>query len=158
MRRSRGTIVLGLAAVATFALASATDAAGPAAKIKASKHEDGPYSGGTITDHMSVGETQDYYFKVVNKRDTRQELNLNSGVPPEPEYERTWFKGNRDVTDEIASGPGYNFEIGQKAKIFRVRVEKNSNGGNQCIDAHLVKGMHQIDVSLVAIDDDSGCF
>ena len=149
--------MLGLAAVATFALASATDAAGPAAKIKASNHEEGPYSGGTITDHMSVGETQDYFFKVVNKRDAKQELVLYSAVDPSPEYERTWFKGDHDITNEVSSDPGYEFTVGDNAKIFRVEVHKTAGGGNQCIDGHLNKNDNQIDVSLVAIDDDNAC-
>jgi hypothetical protein len=38
-----------------------------------------------------------------------------------------------------------------------VRVEKSSGGGSQCIDAHLNKNSSQIDISLIAIDDENAC-
>jgi hypothetical protein len=139
-----------------LALAGVSNAAGPAGKIKASKHEDGPYSGGTTTDHMSVGETQDYFFKVVNRRDDRQAFSLESGVPEAPGYDRTWFKGNKDITTDVTTD-GYEFEIGKSAKIFRVQVTRSSGGDSQCIDGHLDKGSSQIDVALIAINDGTVC-
>src|SRR5690349_366046 len=120
-QRGRQGLAFTLAALAALTLAGPSDAAGPAGKIKASKHEDGPYSGGTTTDHMSVGETQDYFFKVVNRRDDRQAFSLESIVPEAPGFDRTWFKGNKDITAEVTS-TGYGFEVGKTAKFFRVQV------------------------------------
>lgn len=156
MRRRAGQVLLA-AVVATVALASVSGAAGPTATIKASKHEEGPYSGGTITDHMSVGETQDYFVRVANSGHKRRTFAISNGVAESPGYERTWFRGDHDITNQVTDFPGYEFEIGKKAKTFRVRVEKSSGGSSQCIDAHLNKNSSQIDISLIAIDDENAC-
>src|SRR5215217_2457311 len=142
-------VIAALTVVLAVGLASISAAAGPTALVKASKHEEGPYSGGTITDHMSVGEVQDYFVRVVDHADKRRTFSLYSGVPESPGYEWTWFKGDQDITDAVTVFPGYEFETGRRAKVFRVSVEKTSGGGSQCIDGHLNRNGSQIDVSLI---------
>lgn len=148
---------MAVAATAAVVLAvPSIAAAAPLATIQVSKHKDGPFKDDQIKDNLSVGEVHDYYFKATNNTDDPQQLTLNSFSSTTPQYKKTWFKGDKNITS-LVTGGGYGLTLKQKPKLFRAHVKKKDTGSATCLDGQLYQGMSFIDFAAVAIDAESAC-
>jgi hypothetical protein len=159
----RGRLIAGVALAATTVAVFAVPAAGgppPPTTMKISKHKHGPFKDKILTDTLSLGASRDYYFKVTNSTGNPQEVTLVSFLKPTTSYEKTWFKGHKNITDDVygVAHDGYTFTIRNKPKLFRGRVKKTDGPSATCMGANLYTGMTHLRFQGVAIDNDSACF
>ena len=146
-----GAFVVGVLA---FALAGPADAGGDSLLLnaKVSKHLDGPYKG-QIEATIDPGDAKNLYLKVKNRTGTSQAAELTDSGDPPP-YSAKFFKGSKNITDEV-QGLGYEFNVAADGvKKFRMRMKRADSpaGAGTCLRPIVTDGDDDFEGPLAAID------
>jgi hypothetical protein len=157
--RRRIALVLATAVVALASFVAIAQALNPPATIGGSKHKDGPFA----TDGQAkvrVGESRDLWFRAKSESPDPQTLDLRTFDENRPTYRVKWFKGRQDITNDVSTGDGYEFNLGaNKKKLFRVHVKRLAGGEFICLDASLYTTTDQfVSGADIAINNNGACF
>ena len=126
----------GLIALALLAAVPAQAGMGaPEVPIKVAKHADGPFQSGSFMVNVK-SKPRSFYFKIINRDDhdldvTLDDVSHGDGLA---DFGVRWFRGNRDITQEVRA-TGHAFGLKQsKARVFQGRVKpKVGNPGEICL-------------------------
>lgn len=135
--RSWLRFALGLACCGALALAAGPASAGdPFFEVSASKHKDGPYLNTTQNVNVPIGDAKSLYWKVKHVTGGKLEMRFTDALTetPNPEgLEIRWFKGTKEITDEV-KGSGYEFTLPNGSrKFFRARVKAVGTSDGACV-------------------------
>jgi hypothetical protein len=129
-------LALGLASCGALALTAAPAFAGPPFDVKASKHKDGPYLETTQSVSVPIGDTKSLYWKVKHVSGGALEMRFTDALTQSPNPEGLkirWFKGTKEITNEV-KGSGYEFTLPNGSrKFFRARVRAVGASDGACV-------------------------
>jgi hypothetical protein len=156
--RRRIALLAGLVALGVLGLAATASGLTPNATIGGSKHKHGPFAVDSQA-KVRVGESRDLWFRAKSQIPDPQTLDLRTFDENRPTYKVKWFKGRHNITAEVSTGDGYEFNLGaHKKKLFRVNVKRLDGGESLCLDASLYTTSDQFVTGAdIAINDSSAC-
>lgn len=109
-------------------------------KLRVGADENGPFKP-TTKIHMNQGNVGYAYWQLRSTDDADRGINFSTPSAPYDEYRVRWFKGNKDITDDVE---GDGLEVTLKAhadKIFRSRVKRVEDSSEEtCIGANAFDG------------------
>jgi hypothetical protein len=104
--------------------------------IKASKHKDGPYSGELQSVNVAPGAKKSVYWRIANVSGSRLQLQFDDAATPDPNPEGfriKWFKGKREITDDVKAG-GFEFTLKKgKKKTFEAVLKAKPSPQPFCL-------------------------
>ncbi len=130
-------LALGLASCGVLALSAAPASAGaPPFEVKASKHSDGPYLDTLQSVNVPIGDMKSLYWKVKHVSGGALEMRFTDALTQTPNPEGLkirWFKGTKEITNEVKSS-GYEFTLPNGSrKFFRARVKAVGPSDGACV-------------------------
>ena len=130
-------LALGLASCGALALTAAPVFAGdPPFEVTASKHRDGPYLATTQSVNVPIGDAKSLYWKVKHVSGGALEMRFTDALTESPNpkgLKIRWFKGTKEITNEV-KGSGYEFTLPNGSrKFFRARVKAVGPSDGACV-------------------------
>jgi hypothetical protein len=130
-------LALGLATCGVLALTAVPALGGdPPFRVKASKHEDGPYLHTIQSVNVPIGDMKTLYWKVKHVSGGSLEMRFTDALTefPNPEgLKIRWFKGPKEITEEV-KGSGYEFTLPNGSrKLFRAKVRAVEDSDGACV-------------------------
>ena len=133
MNRSRDfTLVAVIVAFACLSAVPAAHGLGIGFDVTASKHKQGGYTGNPQDATIKQGKTKTFYWKVTANNLTDQELVFDDAAGSEPGYKVKWFKGKKNITEDVTSDDGYPFTLKQD-KASKLRAKVKYTGGSEIL-------------------------
>lgn len=136
----RGVRLALLTCLATLGVVAFAFAGETSPDLQGAKKPDGPYTSDVLM--VGVEGKRDLYVKAVSNADVAEHWYLKEAVggPGAGDYKFRWFKGTKEITDEVEDA-GHEFKLrAHKSRRFRVQVKVTAAGPPE--DACLDPGIH----------------
>ena len=134
-RVGRSFAVLGIGVGLALGLAAAPASAGEPPVLKVARHKSGPYSD-NIGFNLGAGQSKDYFLKARAVPGTGPQAG-NLRQPFKTLVKTKYFKGDQNITQEVASVDGFDFILKDKAKRFRGVVKDTELSSAECFIVQL---------------------
>ena len=120
MNTRRISLLAGALIVLAGVLASPATALDPLYTVQVAKQKSGDYDRyDTVT--LDVGDKRTLYWKVANKTEEDYKVDFNDAATENPNpagFKVKWFRGDKEITDEVKNGNGYRFKLLEGEKEF----------------------------------------
>jgi hypothetical protein len=126
--------VIALMIAGLFAALPGAAVAANEPKVTMAKHRDGPYQDTYPRVNLAGGEVTNLYLKVRNRAHPRQTLTMtDDSYDPGGDYRRTWFDGDKEVTNRV-EGSGYELKLKHdESERFRLHVKAKPSPDPGCL-------------------------